>query len=98
MAYEIVILDRAQEEINSAFEYYAEISIAVLKSFDEQLEQVYQRLETNPFFQSRYKNLRTLPFKTFPYITFFTVDENEKTVYIYSVFNTSQNPEKYPKG
>lgn len=45
MAYEIIILDRAQEEIDKAYEYYAEISLTALKSFDEQLEQLYQRLE-----------------------------------------------------
>ena len=38
MNYSLVILDQAQEEIDQAFEYYAEISISVLQSFDQQLE------------------------------------------------------------
>ena len=38
MDYSLVILDQAQEEIDQAFEYYAEISISVLQSFDQQLE------------------------------------------------------------
>lgn len=50
MDYEIVILDRAQDEINQIYEYYAKISFSVLQSFDDDLEQAYQRLETNPFF------------------------------------------------
>ena len=70
MSYNLVILDQAQEEINQAFEYYFEISLSVLRSFDDQLERVYQTLETNPFFQFRYKKLRALPFKSFPYIVF----------------------------
>ena len=97
IAYEIIILDRAQEEIDKAYEYYAEISLTALKSFDEQLEQLYQRLEPILFFYSRYKNLRALPFKSFPFMAFFRIDDEEKSIYIYSVFNTSQNPEKYPK-
>ena len=97
MDYNLVILDQAQEEIDQAYEYYAEISLSILQSFDQQLEQVYERLETNPFFQFRYKDLRALPFKSFPYMAFFTVDENEKIAYIYSVFITYQNPEKYPE-
>ena len=97
MSYNLVILDQAQEEINQAFEYYFEISLSVLRSFDDQLERVYQTLETNPFFQFRYKKLRALPFKSFPYIVFFDINEEEKEVYIYSVFNTSQDPEKYPE-
>lgn len=95
--YKLDILNRAQKEIDDAFEYYGNIYLSVLQSFDEQLEEVYNRLENNPFFQFRYKSLRALPFRTFPYIVFFTIDEKEKTVYIYSVFNTYQSPEKYPK-
>lgn len=96
MNYDLVILDRAQEEIDQAYEYYSDISLSVMQSFDDQLEQLYQSLELNPFFQFRYKNLRALPFKSFPYMAFFDVDEKEKVVYIYSVFNTYQDPEKYP--
>ncbi|QBO58332.1 type II toxin-antitoxin system RelE/ParE family toxin [Chryseobacterium salivictor] len=96
MGYNLVILNRAQEEIDQAYEYYSEISYSVMKSFDEQLELAYQSLEINPFFQFRYKNLRAIPFKPFPYILFFTIDEEEKLVYIYSVFNTNQDPQKYP--
>lgn len=50
MSYSLVIPERAQEEIDEAYEYYSEISYGVMKSFDHQLEQVYQSLETNPFF------------------------------------------------
>lgn len=96
MSYNLVILDKAQEDIDEAYEYYAEISLSVLQSFDSQLEQVYQSLELNPFFQFRYKGLRALPFKSFPYMAFFDVDEKEKQVFIYSVFNTHQDPQKYP--
>ena len=97
MNYNLVILDQAQEEINNAYEYYLEISFSVMKSFNNQLEMAYQSLETNPFFQFRYKKLRALPFKTFPYMIFFDINEEEKVVYIYSVFNTNQDPEKYPE-
>lgn len=96
MSYNLVILDSAQEELGKAYQYYAEISTSVLQSFDYQLEQVYQSLETNPFYQFRYKDLRAIPFKSFPYMLFFSIDKQEKTVYIYSVFNTHQNPDKYP--
>lgn len=96
MSYKLDILDRAQEEINQAFEYYEAVSLNVLKSFDDQLEHIYNALETNLFFQFRYKKLRALPFKSFPYMVFFEIDEQDKIVYIYSVFNTYQDPEKYP--
>jgi len=96
MSYKLIILDRAQEEIDEAYDYYSKISSGVLRSFDEHLEKVYQSLEANPFYEIRYEKLRALPFKSFPFVVFFKVDERSKTVYIYSVFHTSQNPEKYP--
>ena len=96
MVYNLTILPKAQEEIQKAFEYYEQISISVLTNFDSQLEEVYQNLEKNPFYQVRYKHLRNIPFKSFPYLVFFDVDQDNNTIYIYSVFHTSQNPNKYP--
>ena len=97
MAYKLVILPQAQRENEKAFEYYGEISFSVLFNFNEQLEIVYNSLEINPFYQVRYKHLRAIPFKTFPYLIFFDVDKHSNLIYIYSVFHTSQNPDKYPK-
>ena len=42
MNYNVVILDSAQDEINQAFDYYANISFTVMQSFDNQLEYVYK--------------------------------------------------------
>ncbi len=96
MGYKLVILNPAQKELSEAYEYYAKISTTVLQSFDDQLEQIYQDLEINPFYQFRYKNLRAVPFQSFPYLLFFSINEQEKIVYIYSIFNTHQSPKKYP--
>jgi mRNA-degrading endonuclease RelE of RelBE toxin-antitoxin system len=96
MAYNLTILPNAAEEIQKAFEYYELISNDTLANFDNQLEEVYQNLEKNPFYQVRYKHLRAIPFKSFPFLVFFDVDQDNNIVYIYSVFHTSQNPSKYP--
>lgn len=96
MKFNLVISPNAQREIDEAFEYYAKFSQSAVIKFDEQLEQVYQYLEKNPFFQVRYKTLRAVPFKSLPFLIFFTIDEEIKTVYIYSVFNTHQDTSKYP--
>ena len=97
MIYSLVILPQAQREIQKAFEYYGEISVTALTNFNKQLEVVYDKLEKNPFYQVRYKHLRAIPFKSFPDLIFFDVDQDNKFVYVYSVFHTSQNPDKYPK-
>ena len=97
MGYEIKILPEALNDINNAFEYYEKISFKVLNSFKNELEENYNKLEINPFYQIKFKYLRVIPFKNFPYIIFFEVDEVTKIVYVYSVFHTFQNPNKYPK-
>ena len=88
MKYNLVILEQAQLEIEQAFEYYQQFSIASIISFNNQLEEVYKTLETNPMFQIRYKKLRGISFKSLPYLVLFTIDENIKIVYIYSIFIT----------
>lgn len=50
MAYKIKILDRAQEEINDAYSYYSKFSFSALKHFNDELDEVYSRLEQNPKF------------------------------------------------
>jgi mRNA-degrading endonuclease RelE of RelBE toxin-antitoxin system len=96
MVYNLTILPQAQEEIQKAFEYYGNLSFLALTNFDKELEEVYQNLEINPFYQVRYKHLRAIPFKSFPFLVFFDVDQDNAVIYIYSVFHTSQNPDKYP--
>lgn len=89
-------MPQVQEEIQKAFEYYEKLSVSVLTNFDNQLEEVYRNLEINPFYQVRYKHLRAIPFKSFPFLAFFDVDQDNNIIYIYSVFNTSQDTSKYP--
>jgi mRNA-degrading endonuclease RelE of RelBE toxin-antitoxin system len=96
MAYNLTILPQAQEEIQKAFEHYGLLSVSALTNFDNQLEEVYRNLEINPFYQVRYKHLRAIPFKSYPFLVFFDVDQDNNTIYIYSVFHTSQSPSKYP--
>ncbi|MFK7115676.1 type II toxin-antitoxin system RelE/ParE family toxin [Flavobacterium oreochromis] len=94
MAYSLFILPQAQLEIENAYEYYSQFSASAVANFDQQLEEVYQNLETNPFYQVRYKHLRAIPFKSFPFLVYFNIDQENNIVHIYSVFNTYQSLDK----
>ncbi|MBD3904266.1 type II toxin-antitoxin system RelE/ParE family toxin [Chryseobacterium sp. Ch-15] len=96
MDFSFKFLPIAEENIEDAIDYYATISLTVLKNFNKQLDFSISRIVTNPYFQKRFKNVRALPIKKFPYIIFYEVNEEEKMIYILSVFCTHQNPEKYP--
>lgn len=96
MAYNLKILPSAENDIDEATKCYSEILDSVFEHFNDRLDEAFLRIETNPFFQKRFKNIRALPLKKFPYIIFFEIFEEIKKVYIISVFCTHQNPEKYP--
>lgn len=96
MEFSFKFLPIAEENIADATDYYAGISMKVLKSFNKQLDLSISRILINPYFQKRYKDVRALPLRKFPYIIFYEVNEEEKIIYILSVFCTHQNPEKHP--
>jgi len=96
MGYKIIVLDKAQIELDQALQHYQNISLEVLYNFNNQLQSAYKTLAHNPFFQIRYKDYRALPIKKFPYMLVYTADEHNKIVRIYSVFQTDQNPNKLP--
>ena len=97
MIYKIRISTGAEQDIEEAISYYTNFSTSASKSYLAELTKVFKTLEINPFYQVKYRNLRAKPFKSFPYLVFFETNEEEKTVFIYAVFNTHRNPTKYPK-
>ena len=96
MAYSLNILPNASIEIEKAFQFYENISENVLNNFNDDLEYVFQTLETNPHFQVRHKHLRAITLKKFPFLIFYDIDEIYKEIYNYSFFLTHKNPDKYP--
>jgi plasmid stabilization system protein ParE len=97
MAYKIAVSPRAQKEILKAIDYYVERSEDAPGNFIIQLEKNYATLENNPFFIIRYKNIRSLKLKKFPYSLYFTVNEKTEVVEILSCFHNKLNPTKRPK-
>jgi plasmid stabilization system protein ParE len=97
MAYKIIVSPRAQSEIEDAVDYYSIESIAAPKQFIAFLEYAYKSLEISPFFKIRYKNIRALKIKKFPYSLYFVVNEKTGSVRILSCFHHKMNPKKRPK-
>jgi toxin ParE1/3/4 len=97
MSYKIVIEPRAISDIQDAVDYYEAKREDLGAYFYQIVDEYIESIAMNPFFQIRYKDYHVLPVKIFPYIFLYYIDEKDKTVYILSVFNTSQNTTKYPK-
>ena len=97
MAYKIAVSPRAQKEIIKAIDYYLERSEDAPNNFITQLEKCYAYLANNPFFIIRYKNVRSLKLKKFPYSLYFTVNEKTEVVEVLSCFHNKLSPKKRPK-
>ena len=97
MVYKVIVSLSAEKEIEGAIDYYSELSVDVPAKFLYQIEETYLILSDNPFFRIRYKNIRAVPVKGFPFMLFYSVIEDRELVIIYSCFHTAKSPRKYPK-
>jgi toxin ParE1/3/4 len=77
MAYKIIVSPRAQKEIEKAIDYYVFNSSVAPLNFIIALKAAYSTLEMNPFFRLRYKNIRSLKLKRFPYSLYFNINQNK---------------------
>ncbi|QPH40467.1 type II toxin-antitoxin system RelE/ParE family toxin [Pedobacter endophyticus] len=96
MVYKIVVSPRAQKEIENAIDYYALYSINAPLNFALALKEAYATLETAPLVRVRYKNIRALKIRNFPYALYFTIDEDEKKIRVLSCFHNKRHPNKRP--
>lgn len=97
MAYKIIVSPRAQKEIENAIDYYALYSSDAPKHFIEAVQMAYSTLAENPYFRIRYKNIRALRMKRFPYSLYFIINEDKNTVRILSCFHNKRNPNSKPR-
>lgn len=97
MSYKIVITPDAIENIDNAIHYYKkEVSTHVAKLFINDYKKTFKDIQKTKYFQFFFENFQGKPMKKFPYIVFYTIDEDLKIIIIKAVFHTSQNIDKYP--
>ena len=97
MIYKVVIEPRAIIDFQEGIDYYESKQIGLGEYFYHSVDEQIGTLTKNPFFQIRYKDYHGIPIQKFPFIILYYIYEENKTIYILSVFNTSLNPTKYPK-
>jgi plasmid stabilization system protein ParE len=90
--FKIVVYDDAIADFNKALDYYRNISPALTKKFHSAVNTAFNDLKKNPFYQIRYDNFRLKLVKKFPYLLHFIIDENNKTVFVYGIRNSYQDP------
>ena len=95
MAFKIQIDQEASEDIQKAIEWYNQHRTGLGRRFHEIVKTSINGLSRHPFYAIRYRNVRCLPLKKFPYMIHYTVDETHKIVVIQAVFHTSRDPERW---
>ncbi|MHC5310551.1 type II toxin-antitoxin system RelE/ParE family toxin [Myroides sp. LJL116] len=98
MSYKIVITPVAQEHIEEAIDYYKKnVSTKVAITFIKDYRDTFTAIQKVLYFKFFFENVRGKPLNKFPFIVFYSLDEDYKTIIIKAVFNTFQDTEKYSK-
>ena len=90
--FEIIVLKRAELEVDDISEYYESIAEGLGVKFYSEYKNYVETLKNIPFFEVKYNIIRKLPLKKFPYTIQFIIDEYEKKVFIQAITCDYQNP------
>src|SRR5215212_6245025 len=94
MSAELVLATEAELDISGAYDWYEQRRVGLGEEFlscvDACVQQVCRSPELYPKIQEEYRRALV---RRFPYAIFY--EYSRKTVTIYSVFHTSQNPNKW---
>ncbi|NOQ36484.1 MAG: type II toxin-antitoxin system RelE/ParE family toxin [Methylococcaceae bacterium] len=92
---ELVYKTRAKEDVKAAFNWYEQQKTGLGYDFLDNLEDSIIKIQHNPLlYPKTHKNLRRTLLKRFPYSLYYLLEDN--IIYIFSVFDNRQNPEKLP--
>jgi mRNA-degrading endonuclease RelE of RelBE toxin-antitoxin system len=92
--YKIIIDSDALKDIQDATDWYNKQVKSLGSRFQKQVKLHINFLVDNPNgFAIRYKDVRCMVIKKFPFILHFTINEDENLVKIFALFHTSRNPE-----
>ncbi|TCP27973.1 ParE-like toxin of type II ParDE toxin-antitoxin system [Tenacibaculum skagerrakense] len=93
MKYTLEVKEEANIEIMEAYLYYTEKRVGLGEEFLEHLELYFDRITSNPkHFPKKRKPYREAFIKRFPFLIIYEI--SKRTIIVYSVFNTWQNPDK----
>ena len=97
MSFKIIITPNAVLNIENAIIYYKQnASNKVAKQFIEDYKKTFKDIQKTKYFQVFFEDFRGKSMKKFPFIVFYTINEELRTIVIKAVFNTHQDTTKYP--
>jgi toxin ParE1/3/4 len=98
MGFKLKVTPLASENIKNAMQFYSSVASSnIARKFMQDYIQTVDVIQQSPYFKIYYKDFRGLPLRKFPFIIFYQVNVEQSQILIKAVFNTNQNPSKYPK-
>lgn len=98
MSYSCVNRSVVKIDINNAIDYYKNINPELARQFLFRLREAKTYIARSPLgFQIKYKNVRTVLLKQFPYHIHYLFDDSQKQIIILAVIHAYKNPADYSK-
>lgn len=92
MAYKLVIKTLAERDISAAAEFYFKEAPHLISVFLDAVKNAVEILQKNPqHFQKKYKEVRVIFVKTFPFGLYYTIEDT--TIFVHAVLHTRRNPD-----
>jgi plasmid stabilization system protein ParE len=86
MLFNVNFSDESLLDIRETREYYSQVSLIILKKFDDELTKSIELLKVNPnHFQKRYRNIKIVFTKKFPFGIHYIFENNR--IYIQRILH-----------
>lgn len=96
MSYVFVNNPKLILDIEDSVDYYKSINSELATAFLDRLEEAKKHIADFPLaFQIKYKNVRTVLLKQFPYHIHYIVDDTKKQIVVLAVIHAYKNPKDY---
>ena len=96
MTAELIVAPEAQQDVDEAYSWYEDRRHGLGEEFLDCVDAAIQRISRTPELYAKiYNDYRRALVRRFPYAVFYEYANGK--LYVYSIFHTSQNPEKWKK-
>lgn len=86
---------RVKTDLQEAKDFFESKQKGLSVKFLKDYKKALKKLQNNPFFQMRYKDIHCLPLEVFKYMLHFKIDEQNFIVTVFAVISTHRNPNQH---
>lgn len=93
--YEYIVEPKAQNEYDESILWYLERSLLATENFISTVDDAFLQICEFPYrWKNLYKNFYEYGLKKYPFHIIYTIDDEMKTIVIFSIYHQKRNPKK----